>query len=238
MARLPDGLGPTRRTLHRVAAHILGRGRHRVTGRFGLRATPGGFGTPAFGDAPDVLRVSGVSLVCERGAEVRVVPVAGSTMAQLATVARLDLSGAFTVGAETPELGSVDEPLMLDGSAAEVLADWFAAGSRALDRLQSELPADADPATVQLWPEHFDLGTDVPVGPGRRTNLGVSAGDAGTEEPYLYVGPWGDERPGPPAFWNAPFGAVRRLRDLSGPPEEEAVAFFLEGVARLRDRPR
>src|SRR5262245_10681805 len=40
----------TRAELHRVAAHVIARRRFVVTERFGLRVTPGGFGTPLFGD--------------------------------------------------------------------------------------------------------------------------------------------------------------------------------------------
>ena len=49
----------TREVLHRVAAHVLGRRRYQVSGRFGLRASPGGFATPAFGDGPEVVRIAG-----------------------------------------------------------------------------------------------------------------------------------------------------------------------------------
>ena len=38
-----------------MATHVLARRRHAVSGRFGLRATPGGIGTPAFGP-PDAAR--------------------------------------------------------------------------------------------------------------------------------------------------------------------------------------
>ena len=41
-------LVPTRRALHRIAAHVLGRRRYQVAGRFGLRASPAGFATPAW----------------------------------------------------------------------------------------------------------------------------------------------------------------------------------------------
>jgi hypothetical protein len=68
ITRLPDALNATRRTLHRVAAHVLGRGRCEVCGRFGLRASPGGFATPAFGAGPEALRVAGDAIVREMAA--------------------------------------------------------------------------------------------------------------------------------------------------------------------------
>src|SRR4029077_1796044 len=72
----------------------------------------------------------------------------------------------------------------------------------------------AEPATIQLWPEHLDVATNVGVGRDRRVNLGFSPGDSFEALPYAYVGPWGAERPGDPAYWNAPFGAVLRRADL------------------------
>ena len=45
-------------------------------------------------------------------------------------------------------------------------------------------------------------------------NYGVSPGDAFIAEPYAYVGV--SQVPAGAAFWNAPFGAARPLRDLDG----------------------
>jgi hypothetical protein len=62
-------------------------------------------------------------------------------------------------------------------------------------------------------------------------NLGFSAGDAFSEEPYAYVGPWGPERPGDDGYWNAPFGALvtrAELGDVAG-----GVAFMRAGLDRL-----
>jgi hypothetical protein len=59
IARLPDDMNATRETLHRIAAHVLGRRRYQVCGRFGLWASPGGFATPAYGTGPEILPVSG-----------------------------------------------------------------------------------------------------------------------------------------------------------------------------------
>ena len=99
--------------------------------------------------------------------------------------------------------------------------------------------ADAlDPMAIQLWPEHFDAGTSVAVGSGDRDrcNLGASPGDAYSDEPYLYVGPWNDDRPGDPAYWNAPFGAVLHRTELmlSGDPHRAGVDFLRRGLQLLR----
>jgi hypothetical protein len=245
---LSSEFAATRSTLHRVATHVVARRRHAVTGRFGLRASPGGFATPAFGDGPEVVRVSNGALVRETGSGAEYAPLDGSTLRRLATFVGVDLGVEFSVGRDTPALGQVDEPLVLDAGSLAVLADWYASGWQALDAVVALLPADSAPAVVQLWPEHFDAATHVGVGPGtggeptqvsadRRCNLGVSPGDAFSDEPYVYVGPWGDERPGDAAYWNAPFGAVLRWSDVGADADASAVRtltrFFLGGLGQL-----
>ena len=59
-------LAPTRAALHRVAVHVLARTRTEASGRFSLRVTTGGIGTPDLPDGrPSTL------LVERQGAEVR-----------------------------------------------------------------------------------------------------------------------------------------------------------------------
>ena len=77
-----------------------------------------------------------------------------------------------------------------------------------LDVVTAEPASGSGWATLQLWPEHFDVGTACDLGSGRGVNLGFSPGDTSSDEPYVYVGPWGPERPGPHDYWNAPFGAI------------------------------
>ncbi len=229
-------LVPTRLTLHRVAAHVLGRRRHDVTGRFGLRPSPGGFATPAFGepDATEVVRVADGVLVRETTSGAAYLPIAGATVRGLAAFAGTDIGSGFSVGADTPALDDVDAALDLDGQAARALAEWFTVGARALDLVLAGLPPSAAPAVVQLWPEHFDLGTNVVAGGGGRVNLGASPGDAFSDAPYFYVGPWGPERPGDPSFWNGPFGAVLRAGDVRDTdPIGAGVQFFRTGLARF-----
>ncbi|MFW2334710.1 MAG: hypothetical protein ACN4IE_13025, partial [Ilumatobacter sp.] len=96
-------------------------------------------------------------------------------------------------------------------------------------------PAEASPTLIQVWPEHFDVALDAAATPDRRANLGGSPGDGFHAEPYAYVGPWTDDRPGDAAFWNAPFGAVLGYDDLVGDddPVTTLAAFFLDGMRRL-----
>ena len=61
---LPEGFREARAVLHRLAQEVISPARERVTGRIGLRATPGGFGTPYFGGQRR-LRVDGAELVRE-----------------------------------------------------------------------------------------------------------------------------------------------------------------------------
>ncbi len=218
--------------LHRVAAHVLARRRNDVTGRFGLRASPGGFATPAFGDGPETIRVAGLFLLREAGGTSTSRALAGSTLRDLATFAGTDIDAPFSCGDDTPAVGDPDAPLALDGAATRRVADWYALGWMALDLTVSGLAPEAAPATTQLWPEHFDAGTDVAVPGGERVNLGFSPGDSFEAEPYVYVGPWSAERRGDPAYWNAPFGAVLRLADVAAAPDRLAacVAFLVKGI--------
>ena len=241
---LPDPFAATRSALQAVATHVLARGRAAVTGRFGLRVTPGGFGTPAFGD-DEVLRVSGRWLLRERRVDgaltTAVADLATTSLSGAADLAGVDLGTPFEAGHDTPPQPDPDAPLAVDGAAATVLADWFDLGWRALDVAVAGAGPSAAPTAIQLWPEHFDVGVDLAVGTGpdgqRRANLGASPGDAGHPAPYLYVGPWGPERPGDPSFWNAGFGAVlgcdevRRAED----PLALAVVFLTTGLAHLGD---
>jgi hypothetical protein len=223
-------MGATRDDLHRLAAHVLGRRRFAVSGRFGLRASPRGIATPAFGPEPEVLRLSGPMLVREVGAECRDMPLDGATMAELAAFAGADLGDAFAAGPGTPALGPIDGPLRLDTAELDALYGWFDLGWRVLDAVTADA---ASRTTAQLWPEHFDVGSTVDLSPGLQVNLGFSAGDAFSGEPYAYVGPWTADRPGDPGFWNAPFGAFAP-RSRAG-DEESCAAFLRSGLALLSE---
>jgi hypothetical protein len=230
---LPSDYEAARTSLHLVAVHVLARRRSAASGRFGLRPTPGGFGTPAFGD-PDheeTLRVAGGVLVREQrladGMHTTVHPIDGATLAELTAFAGADLSVPHTVGRDTPDPGDTGAPLAVAPAAATVVAGWFDLGARAIDRLLAELGPNAGPSVVQIWPEHFDLGIDVAAGE-TRANLGASPGDGYCPDPYVYVGPWSADRPGEPEFWNAPFGAFIAYDAVAGAPDPvAAVTEFL-----------
>lgn len=236
---LPDSFVTSREALKQVAVHIVARARSQATGRFGLRPTVGGFGTPEFGDDLTRVRVSGSVLVRETGgtggATAAAAAVGGATLAELSDIAQVDLSAELDVGHDTPALGDVAVPLAVDAVASQALASWFEVVAAALDRVVADLPASASPSMVQLWPEHFDVALDAAATADRRANLGGSPGDEFSAEPYAYVGPWTDDRPGDPAFWNAPFGAVLEYSRLVGDPDPVATLaeFYLDGMSRL-----
>ncbi|HEX5265356.1 MAG TPA: hypothetical protein VFW24_01150 [Acidimicrobiales bacterium] len=167
----------TRRVVHRIAAHVLGRRRYQVAGRFGLRASPAGLATPAFGEGPEVLRLAGTHLVREGPDGTAFMPVPGSSLRQLARFVDADLDVKFSVGADTPDIGDPDEVIDVDPSALAALAAWLDLAWRVLDDVVAGLGPAAEPAVLQLWPEHLDAGTNVAVGPEQRVNLGFSPGD-------------------------------------------------------------
>jgi hypothetical protein len=242
LTALPADQAGTRRALQRVAVHVVARARHAAVGRFGLRPTAGGFGTPTFGSDHEVVRVSGGLLVVESagagGSSHRSRRLSGSTLAELASFAGVTFDPSFSVGEDTPDLGDPDAALAVDDMVATVIAGWFAFGQHVLDEVLAgvqPLDATATPSALQLWPEHFDLGTDALVGSGR-VNLGASPGDAAHATPYLYLGPWDGRRPGPAEHWNAPFGAVLSQEALAAVPDpvEAAVRWFGRGLDALR----
>ena len=223
----------TRGELHRIGAHVLGRRRYAVSGHFGLRASPGGISTPAFGPEPETLRLTPVCLVREVGPVSRGLALAGATMSSLAAFAGADLDGEFSAGGDMPALGAADEPLELDGQELAGLFAWFDLGWRVLDEVLAERAASCVSSTIQLWPEHFDVGTALEpgTGDGGGANLGFSPGDGFCDDPYVYVGPRGPARPGPSSFWNAPFGAFQPRSEVHD--ADDCLAFLRTGLERL-----
>jgi hypothetical protein len=230
-----EPLEATRSALHRVCAHVLGRRRSELSGRFGLRAGTAGIVTPAFGEGPEVLRLTAADLVRERGGEADRRPLGGASLRQLADFAGTDLDAPFSAGAATPALGDPDAPLDLDPAASAQLIGWLGRAWPVLDALSVGLAAGARTSTIQLWPEHFDAAATLSGEGGTSVNLGFSAGDAAVGAPYLYVGPFDEARPGDPEFWNAGFGATRTRAEVlaADDPDGFCLAFFGEGLRRL-----
>lgn len=236
---LPAAFATTRDALHQIAFFAMSPARYAVVGRMGLRATPGGFGTPEFNGS--VARVEGDKLVFEQ---------AGNVATQTIT----------TVGAATSFFGvpydvewfpdfhdplapiGPDLPLDVDEESSLTLGDWFGFGFDVLARLGAEGDSDDDVTEVQLWPEHFDPALEVgSQTEGRRASYGASPGDAAHPGPYLYVAPWGEvDRANP--YWNdETFGGASLGHDAlsrSDDPSSAALDFLLTGYRILRSDSR
>jgi hypothetical protein len=217
---LPHDYAATREALHRLACYVLSPARKAVTGRIGLRSTPGGFGTPVFG-ADEQLRIEGASLVHRRGAASERSDI--TSLRAAAALAGVALSDDPGVGSDLPGLGDPDAPLAVSAPAVAALGDWYAFSTSVLETLRAELAASGlECSEVQLWPEHFDLGCNV-----EGVNFGCSPGDSYSAEPYVYVGPWNTDGLPDDAFWNAPFGAVLAYKELLGADDQEAAVLAL-----------
>jgi hypothetical protein len=221
-----DALVATRTALHTLAERVLAPARHAATGRIGLRPTPGGITTGQFGPDDRSVAVVDTRLLVGLG------PAVSAT--ELDTLGAAAAAAGVPVGADTgvyPTTTPVDPATRVapDPEAARRLARWFGLGAEVLGRFRT-MHADETPTPVQLWPEHFDLATD--LGPdGARANYGASPGDADHPLPYLYVGPW-EVTPDP--FWDAGSFARCAYPDLLAAPDPvaAALAFLAAGHAR------
>jgi hypothetical protein len=176
----PAQLEATRRGLHAIAEHVMKPARERANGKFGLRFTRGGFGTPFF--AADVqVRAEGAELVVlENGAERR------APITTLGAAADLLGSGLLERGAEHD-----GRELAIDPEAAAFVAAWFGFAYSVLEELRAEADLAHEPSRVQIWPEHFDAALELGAeSSGFRAAYGCSPGDENHREPYCYVAPW------------------------------------------------
>jgi hypothetical protein len=227
---LPDHFVATRDALHQIAFFAVSPARYKVTGSMGLRATPGGFGTPPFGDR--VARVDGDLLVHEQ---------AGNLATQSITSVRA-ATEFFGNRYEVDWFADFHDPLHpvdpdleleVDEAAARALGDWFGFGAEVLDRLRAQALEDDYVGEVQLWPEHFDVAAELGrEDRGQRAAFGASPGDGAHPDPYFYVSPWAEVDNSNP-YWNdESFGGASigypALVDASD-PGRAALDFLLEG---------
>ena len=132
----------TRAALHTVAAHILGRRRFAVSGRFGLRASPGGIATPAFGDgARDGPRYRGPRWYARSVRSPRPSwPSTGRRSESARPLRRRGHGRALHAGADTPPRSAPSTPpLDLDPRTVAGIADWFTLAWRVLDDVLGSL---------------------------------------------------------------------------------------------------
>jgi hypothetical protein len=230
----PAGLVAARDAWHAVAEWVVAPARHAANGRIGLRWTRGGVGTPFFGDHVQV-RIEGTDLVVVRqGALTRASLTSLGDAATVAGVPHASSTGVY----EPATVWDAARPVAVDAAPAAFLGDWYGFAVSVLEELRAGAGPTTSPSRVQLWPEHFDLAVELgDDSAGRRANYGASPGDETHPEPYLYVGPWGDARPGEREYWNEGFGAsmsYNRLLD-GGDHRESALAFFRHGLEVLGD---
>lgn len=229
LAPVPAGYVESRNDFHRVAFGVISNARKDANGKFGLRFTHGGFGTPFFGNDRQV-RVVGDQLVVQDGDT-----ASSETITTLARAAELagTVANADQAEHDTIELGDLDRDLQIDPTVGAFLGDWFGFVTSVLEELRTGADTVDDVGRVQLWPGHFDPAVEIgSADAGQRATYGGSPGDADHDEPYLYVGPWGDVDSSDP-FWNAVgyTGASLDYRDLlaAEDPRETALAFFRKG---------
>lgn len=232
---LPAGTETTRVDLHRLATYVIAPARHQANGKFGLRWTAGGFGTPFFG-ADRQIRVEGGLLVVQDGDRARSAPI--TTLGAAAELIGSEIDPHTAAEHDSPPVGDRDQPLTVDPAAVEFLSAWWGLGTAALERLRAD-PATIDPSRVQLWPGHFDPAIEA-GDDDRRASYGASPGDHDHPEPYLYVSVWWPDRlslvPGD-EYWNADgyVGALLPYREMVAADDQigAAVEFFRTGRDRL-----
>lgn len=231
----PSSLTTTRESLHRLAAYVIGPARHFSNGKFGLRWTLGGFGTPFFGEGRQI-RVRGSDLVDQSGDVARSRPI--TTLQEAADFLNSPIDSEAAAEGDSTPLGDVNQSLEIDAVAATFLGDWFGMSFAALELLRSD-PESVKPSRPQLWPGHFDAAIEV-GDEDHRGSYGASPGDAAINEPYLYMSIWWPDRLGVSSedpFWNAPsfVGRILKLSDFAPDtdPAVEAATFWRESRDRI-----
>lgn len=231
LSPLPTDFTAQREDLHRLAYAVVAETRRQATGRFGLRPTPGGFGTPEFEGRR--VRVEGRDLIIEAGNEVSRTQI--TSLAEAARFAGVE-PGTEASEDDSPPLGDTAAHLQFDAGTVALLGDWYELGDSVMEELARE-PGAAEVGEIQLWPGHFDLAIEIGDGDrGRRATYGASPGDADHPGPYFYVGPWSDVDRSD-SYWNdSDFGGASITYEAVGnseDPRATALQFFRDGYRRL-----
>jgi hypothetical protein len=225
----------TREHLHQLAFFAVSPARYKAVGRMGLKPTPAGFGTPSFDST--VARVEGELLVLEREES-----VATQQISDVRSAAEF-LAGEYDVN-WFPDFHDPLDPLDPDTPLQVVAADvhrvgaWFQYGFELLNDLRAKGTENDDASEAQIWPEHFDAAAELgDPDRGLRASFGASPGDAGSDEPYLYVAPWGEVDTAD-GYWNAEHfkGSILTFSKLLESEDQRAagLGFYLEGYEALR----
>lgn len=228
LGSVPAQLSATRINLHRLAAYVIAPARYAVNGKFGLRYTRGGFGTPFFGDDRQI-RVEGDQLIDQVGSTVRSTRI--TSLAEASAFLGSEIDSSTAAESDSPDLGDVNAPLSVRVEASRFLGGWFGMAFAALEAVRAD-EASVDPSRPQLWPGHFDPAIEV-GDEDHRGSYGASPGDHSIVDPYLYVSAWWPDRldlDSSDPLWNAPSftGAVLKVSDLptNDDPVPVAIDFF------------
>lgn len=234
LIQLPSQFVTTREALHQIAFYAISPARYQAEGRMGLRATPGGFGTPEFDGK--VARVQGAALHYEQEGNIATRTI--TTIRAAAEFFGIDYQEEwFDDFRDPPPPRDPDSALEVDDTAARALGQWFGFGFEVLEKLGAQGVDGDEVSDVQLWPEHLDaaleMGND---DKGLRASYGASPGDDRHTEPYVYVSAWGEiDRSNP--YWNdeafngASLGYDALLTAVY--PVELALDFLLRGYGIL-----
>jgi hypothetical protein len=226
LAPVPADYVIGRHDFHRLAYGVVSNARKQVNGKFGLRYTHRGFGTPFFGEDQQV-RVEGNDLIVQRGDSAISEPI--TTLEQAAKLAGT-VANAAQAEHDTIELGDLDRMLETSAEVGEFLGDWFGFVASVLEEIRLLGDDNDNVSRVQIWPGHFDPAIEIGnADAGHRGSYGGSPGDAHHDEPYLYVGPWGDVD-GDHPHWNAVgytgAGLAYAALLTADDPRAMAIAFF------------
>ncbi len=232
LAPVPARYASTRDALHRLAVYVVSPWHEARTSRIGLRPVPGGFGTPSAAGNDDRVRVGSEGLTFD-GPPPATYPF--TTLRAAAGVAGLTMDASRSERLDVPPIGDVDGPLGIDPASVAFLGDWFAFGATLLGELLADSAPFEEPSEIQLWPEHFDVATEIGAGPAR-AGYGASPGDAAHPLPYVYAVPWTAPLEGD-TFWNEPHFRGRSLGYAElcvvSDPHARAAEFLAECRARV-----
>jgi hypothetical protein len=200
----------------------------------GLKATPGGFGTPEFEGR--VARIEGEFLVHEQDGNVATQAI--TTIREAAEFFGIEYEADWFPDFHDPLTpADPDTPLSVNREASLAIGEWFEFGFDVLNELRTHGVEGDDVSKVQLWPEHLDPATELgDYEKAQRASFGASPGDGANPEPYLYVASWSDvDRSN--SYWNSTSfnGSSLSHADLlaSDDPRGKAVEFLLEGYNTL-----
>ena len=258
LGSLPDDYLRGLQDAHRLAYAVVAEARRQSNGKFGLRYTAGGFGTPFFprGGRDTQVRVVAGRIVVQSGEEVSVAAI--ESLAGAAAHCGVT-PGTEAAEHDSPPLDDLQRQLRVDGELTSFLGDWFGFAFSVLEELR-RTPGARDVGRTQLWPGHFDPAVEMTAGEpaespqgahaggsspasdggdiSRRATYGASPGDRHNPAPYLYVGPWGGVDDDP--YWSAESfaGAALGIDELLSATDQRqaALAFFAAGYQRLRGR--